>query len=233
MARWRRADLDAAHLPRFAGRAVATKRSASSRANSVNRDDKDGRPPDDADLVVRALALLEGFAAYPVCVPTAERLPAAGTLSQDATSPTALRTAATGDRARPSGPTGQGKPQPKSYSAPRATGHRSTGPAAPAHRRPRGAACRAIGAARPKRALSAAASNAAPTTERRRTSTQYRRKSLSLPGYSAQFWKPFSYCNNICQQRRCSANQRETAISSSTIGPPPTGNAMYCLPPAI
>ena len=39
----------------------------------VNRDDKDGRPPDDADLVVRALAFLEGFAAYPVgAYPTAD-----------------------------------------------------------------------------------------------------------------------------------------------------------------
>ena len=33
------------------------------RLERCERDHKDGRPPDDADLVVRALALLEGFAA--------------------------------------------------------------------------------------------------------------------------------------------------------------------------
>jgi hypothetical protein len=78
------------------------------RPERCDRDHKDGRPPDNADLVVRALAFLEGFEADSVCAPTAERLPAAGTQPQDATSPAALRTASDGrhgeaDRADRSG----------------------------------------------------------------------------------------------------------------------------------
>ena len=58
------ADMDAA--PFHGGPYVEMKRSAAFARELVDRDDKDGRPPDDADLVVRALALLEGFAALPV-----------------------------------------------------------------------------------------------------------------------------------------------------------------------
>ena len=34
-------------------------------------------------------------------------------------------------------------------------------------------------------------------------------------------------------RRDLTGRQSETAINSSTSGPPPTGNAMYCLPPAM
>ena len=64
-ARWRRAGLDGAHLRHL----------QALRLERCDREHKDGRPPDDADLVARALALLEGFAAYPVgAYPTVERL---------------------------------------------------------------------------------------------------------------------------------------------------------------
>ena len=72
VARWRRADLDAAHLPRFAGRTVAMKRSAASRANSSTAT----RTADRLMTLIWSSALslvLEGFAAYPVgAYPTAE-----------------------------------------------------------------------------------------------------------------------------------------------------------------
>ena len=59
------ADLDAAHLRRFAGRAVAMKRSAASRANASTAT----RTADRLMMLIWSSALslvLEGFAAYPV-----------------------------------------------------------------------------------------------------------------------------------------------------------------------
>jgi hypothetical protein len=42
-------------------------------ASELVERDKGGRPPDNADLVVRALSFLEGFEAYPVgAYPTAD-----------------------------------------------------------------------------------------------------------------------------------------------------------------
>jgi hypothetical protein len=38
---------------------------------------------------------------------------------------------------------------------------------------------------------------------------------------------------SVRQQRTFDTDHKETAISSSAIAAPPTGNAMYCLPPAM
>ena len=75
----------------------------------VNR--KDGRLPDDADLVVRALTLLDGFAAYPVGAPPHRRTSAGCEVLRLESPPRQLPYAprATGDMGRASGPTGQGQ----------------------------------------------------------------------------------------------------------------------------
>jgi hypothetical protein len=106
----------------------------------VNR--KDGRLPDDADLVVRALALLEGFAAYPVGAPPHRRT-SAGCEVLRLKSPLPYAPRATGDMGRASGPTGQR--QATAEAVQRAASGMPQRPAAPARRRPRAAACRAIG----------------------------------------------------------------------------------------
>ena len=110
--------------------------------------DKDGRLPDDADLVVRALALLEGFAAYPVGALPHRRTSAGCEVLRLKSPPRQLPCAprATGDTGRASGPTGQGQATAEAVQRV-ASGMppEHTGPAAPARRRPRAAACRAIG----------------------------------------------------------------------------------------
>ena len=64
VARWRRTDLDALHLRRFTGRAVATQRSAASHANAPTAMTRT------ADRLMKrswsSALSLEGFAAYPV-----------------------------------------------------------------------------------------------------------------------------------------------------------------------
>ena len=95
------------------------------RPERCDRDHKDGRPPDDADLVVRALAFLEGFAAYPVGAPTAERLPAArysASRRHLASCPAHRQRRAT-RRGRPGRPVRASHSRSRN-SAPRATGHR-------------------------------------------------------------------------------------------------------------
>jgi len=103
-------------------------------ASELVERDKGGRPPDNADLVVRALSFLEGFEAYPVgAYPTAERLRfrlrGLHLKSPPRQLPCAPR--ATGDTGRATGSRpgrpARGKPQPKPYSAPRAAGHRTPG----------------------------------------------------------------------------------------------------------
>ena len=135
------ADLDAAYLPWCAGRTVEMKRSAASRAHSSTRT----RAADRLMMlpVVRALARSGRFCGIPH-----RRLPnrhfrLRGLHLSRHPAKAALRTASDGRRGvrdtEPSGPTGQGPPARR-------------GRPAPAHRRPRGAACGAIG----KRAAKAA-----------------------------------------------------------------------------
>ena len=182
----------------------------------VNR--KDGRLPDDADLVVRALALLEGFAAYPVAPhTTAERLPAA----RYSTSSLHLGSCPTHRerRATWAGRPGRlvtGEPQPKPYSASRAACHRT---AAGARRRSRAAACRAIARRPTKTSLVSRSFKRSPRSisiagEHR----QYRRKSLIARDYLAIAGNPFSFCNNICHERT-HALQQTPASFDYFVGP--------------
>ena len=174
----------------FAGRAVATQRSLH-RRELVNR--KDGGLPDGADLVVRALALLEGFAAYPVGAPPHRRTSAGCEVLRLKSPPRQLPYAprATGDMGRASGPTGQGQATAEAVQRV-ASGMPQNTPGQP-RQRAGGHAPQPAGpsdAARPNRTLSAAASNAAPAPPRNDVrSTRNRHKSIILRGYSAQFWK--------------------------------------------
>ena len=139
MARWRRADLDASSSPSTVRRPCsATQLICCFARERVDRD-KGGRTPGDADRPrSRSVGRLCGI--------TRRRLPnrrfRLPSLHLDSCPAHRERRATWAGRP---GRLVRGKPQPKPYSAPRAACHRNTGPAAPARRRPRAAACRAIG----------------------------------------------------------------------------------------
>ena len=190
VARWRRADLDAAHLRQFAGRAVATQRSAASRANSSTAT----RAADRLMTLIWSSALSLFWKALrhnPSALtqpPNVCRLRGLHLKSPPRQLPCAPR--ATGDMGRASGPTGQGQATAEAVQRAASGMPQNTGPAAPAHRRPRAAACRAIGRSPTKSDLvgcSFKCSPSATTLEVR--STRNRHKSIILHGYSAQFWK--------------------------------------------
>ena len=85
------------------------------------------------------------------------------------------------------------------------------GPAAPAHRRPRGAACRAIARSPTKTSLVSRSFKRSPRSRSSlENNRQYRRKSLIAQDYLAIARNPFSFCNNI---RR---NQPYLAADSTT-----------------
>ena len=137
------------------------------------RQPQDGRLPDDADLVVRALALLEGFAAYPVAPtppPNVCRLRVSTSSLHLGNCPTHR---SDGRYGWASGPTGLGEPQP-SRTARRerhATEHR-------ARRRSRAAACRAIARRPTKTSLVSHGFKRSPRSISIAGKCQYRRKSL-------------------------------------------------------
>ena len=146
VARWRRADLDAAHLRRFAGRAVATQRSAASRANASTAMT---RTADRLMTLIWSSALslfwkvLRHTPSALTQPPNVCRLRGLRLKSPPRQLPCAPR--ATGDMGRASGPTGQGQATAEAVQRAASGMPQNTGPAAPARRRPRAAACRAIG----------------------------------------------------------------------------------------
>ena len=168
VARWRRADLDAAHLPRFAGRAVAMKRSAASRANSSTAMT---RTADRLMTLIWSSALSLFWKALrhtPSALtqpPNVCRL--RGTPPQVSTSAAALRTASDGRHGQGVRADWSGASHSRSRTA-RRERHATETPGQP-RQRAGGHAPQPAGpsdAARPNRTLSAAASNAAPTPPR-------------------------------------------------------------------
>ena len=161
MARWRRADLDAAHLRQFAGHAVATKRSAASARTRRPQT----RAADRLMTLIwsSALSLFWKALRHNPSALTQPPIPVAR--SRHLGSCPAHRERRATWAGRP-GRLVRGKPQPKPYSAPRAACHRTPGQP---RQRAGGHAPQPAGpsdAARPNRTLSAAASNAAPTRHR-------------------------------------------------------------------